>query len=325
MMELDALDRRMVHALQVDARASFGRIAEVLGTTDRTLARRYQRLRSAGLVRVVGVPAARALGLSEWQVRLRCLPEAAARIAELLAARSDTSWVAIVSGGAEITCLTRSADELVLTTMPRSPRISEVTAQRLLRAVAGVDGWPRRLAALTDDEVAALQGTATTPAAPITLSGPDHRLLELLARDGRVGYTALATATGWSAPTVARRVAELRECGALLFDVDVEPGLFGAATEAMMWLTVAPDAVEEAGAALSRHPDVAFAAVTTGATNLIAYLACPDDDALYERVLLPIGRIEGVRHVDLTPIARQVTRSGPPGVAARPPSRRNLA
>jgi len=314
-MELDVLDRRLVHALQIDARASFGRIAEVLGTTDRTLARRYGRLRAAGLVRVVGVPAARALGQSEWLVRLRCLPEAATRIAELLAARADTSWVAILSGGAEITCLTRSADELVLTTMPRSPRISEVTAQRLLRAVAGVDGWPRRLAALTDDEVAALQITAAAPGEPIALSGPDHRLLELLARDGRIGYAALATATGWSATTVARRVTELRERGVLLFDIDVEPGLFGASTEAMMWLTVAPDAVEEAGAALSRHPDVAFAAVTTGATNLIAYLACPDDDALYERVLLPVGRIDGVRHVDLTPIARQVTRSSPALVA----------
>jgi DNA-binding Lrp family transcriptional regulator len=267
-------------------------------------------LRAAGLVRVVGVAAARSMGQSEWLVRLRCLPEAATRIAELLAARADTSWVAILSGGAEITCLTRSADELVLTTMPRSPRISEVTAQRLLRAVAGVDGWPRRLAALTDDEVAALR-VGAAPAQPIALSGPDHRLLELLARDGRVGYAALATATGWSATTVARRVTELRERGALLFDVDVDPGLFGAETEAMMWLTVAPDAVEEAGAALSRHPDVAFAAVTTGATNLIAYLACTDDDALYERVLLPVGRIEGVRHVDLTPIARQVTRSSP--------------
>ncbi|MGI5125611.1 Lrp/AsnC family transcriptional regulator [Pseudonocardia sp. CA-107938] len=310
---LDALDRRLVHALQIDARASFGRIAEVLGSTDRTLARRYHRLRAAGLLRVVGVPAARALGQSEWLVRLRCLPAAATRIAEVLAARADTTWVAIVSGGAELTCLTRSADELVLATMPRSPRIMEVTAQRLLRAVAGVDGWPRRLAALTDDEVAALRPGAPQVGAaePTVLSAPDRRVLELLARDGRVGWSALAAATGWSPTTVARRVTELRERGTLLFDVDVEPRLFGASTEAIMWLTVAPESLERAAAALARHPDVAYAAVATGPTNLVAYLACTDDDALYEGVLLPVGRIGGVRHVDLAPIARQVTRSSP--------------
>ncbi len=78
-----------------------------------------------------------------------------------------------------------------------------------------------------------------------------------------------------------------------------------------------PGALEGAGAALSEHPDVAFAAVTTGATNLIAYLACADDHALYDRVLLPVGRIDGVRHIDLAPIARQVTRSGPVPRGAR--------
>ncbi len=169
---LDALDRRLVHALQIDGRASFGRIAEVLGVSDRTLARRYRRLRAAGLVRVVGVPAAHTLTQAQWLVRLRCLPEVATRIADVLAARSDTSWVAIGSGGAEITCLTRSADELVLATMPRSPRIGEVTAQRLLRAVAGVGGWPRRLAALTADEVAALAASTADAGADRALPRP---------------------------------------------------------------------------------------------------------------------------------------------------------
>ncbi|MEV5322939.1 MULTISPECIES: AsnC family protein [unclassified Nonomuraea] len=52
----DELDRRLIHALQLDARAPFSRIAEVLGVSDQTVARRYRRLRSAGLLRVVAVP-----------------------------------------------------------------------------------------------------------------------------------------------------------------------------------------------------------------------------------------------------------------------------
>jgi DNA-binding Lrp family transcriptional regulator len=79
----------------------------------------------------------------------------------------------------------------------------------------------------------------------------------------------------------------------------------------MLWLTVAPAELDAVGRALAAHPDVACAAVTTGTTNLIAYVACADDDDLYERVLLPIGRIPGVGHIDLAPVARQVTRNGP--------------
>jgi DNA-binding Lrp family transcriptional regulator len=310
-LTFDPLDRRLVHALQIDPRASFGRIAQVLDVSDRTLARRYRRLRAAGLLRVVGVVSARVLGQQDWLVRLRCLPDAASAIADVLAARTDTSWVGILSGGAEITCLTRASDGLVLRTMPRSPRILEATAQRLLRAVAGIEGWPRRLAALTAAEIAALRADAAQAAGAVALSATDRRILELLGRDGRIGYAALATAAGWSPSTVARRLAELRASGVLLFEVDVEPALFDAGQEEMLWLTVDPAELDAVGRALSRHPDVAFAAVTTGATNLVAYVACAHDDDLYERVLVPVGRIPGVRHIDLTPVARQVTRSGP--------------
>src|ERR1700722_16375393 len=48
----DALDLQLVYALQLDGRASFSLIGEVLGVSDQTIARRYHRLRSAGLLRV---------------------------------------------------------------------------------------------------------------------------------------------------------------------------------------------------------------------------------------------------------------------------------
>jgi DNA-binding Lrp family transcriptional regulator len=49
---LDELDRRIVGALQIDGRASWRRIAEVLGEPERTIARRGSALASG--FRVVG-------------------------------------------------------------------------------------------------------------------------------------------------------------------------------------------------------------------------------------------------------------------------------
>ena len=43
---LDALDLKLLHALQIDGRAPFSRIAEVLGVSDQTVARRFRRLRT---------------------------------------------------------------------------------------------------------------------------------------------------------------------------------------------------------------------------------------------------------------------------------------
>ena len=54
---LDAVDRRLLHALGVDGRASFRLIASVIGVSEQTAARRYRRLRDAGVVRVLMLPA----------------------------------------------------------------------------------------------------------------------------------------------------------------------------------------------------------------------------------------------------------------------------
>jgi len=99
---LDELDRGIVHALHIDGRAPFSRIAQVLGVSDQTVARRYRRLCSAGSLRVVGVPDARRLGWVEWFVRVQVMPDAAVPVADALARRKDTSWVCLISGGTQI-------------------------------------------------------------------------------------------------------------------------------------------------------------------------------------------------------------------------------
>jgi DNA-binding Lrp family transcriptional regulator len=41
---IDRLDRQLLHALQIDGRAPFRRLASVLGASEQTVARRYRRL-----------------------------------------------------------------------------------------------------------------------------------------------------------------------------------------------------------------------------------------------------------------------------------------
>jgi DNA-binding Lrp family transcriptional regulator len=51
---LDDLDRGLIHALHLDGRAPFSRIAAVLDVSAQTIARRYARLRTEAS-RVVGL------------------------------------------------------------------------------------------------------------------------------------------------------------------------------------------------------------------------------------------------------------------------------
>ncbi|WP_310725754.1 Lrp/AsnC family transcriptional regulator [Streptomyces sp. N2A] len=316
----DALDRRLAHALQLDGRAPFSRIAEVLGVSDQTVARRYGRHRTSGALKVLGLSDARALGEVEWMVRVQCAPEAAVTVAEALARRPDTSWISLMSGGTEIAAVCRAAssdhsDALLLEKLPRTPSVVGVTAHCLLHEFCGgPQGLISKSGALTDEEVARLGPPPPDidPAAePVALGDADRRLFAALARDGRAPLAELAAVTGWSPTTVRRRLAELRATGALYYDVDYDLRQFGYGVMVALWLSVAPAELAAAGAALAEHPEVAFAGATTGPNNLFASVLCRDVRALYTYLTTRVAALPGVRTMESAPRVRQIKGPGP--------------
>jgi DNA-binding Lrp family transcriptional regulator len=315
---LDELDRCLVHALAIDGRAPFGRIAEVLGVSDQTIARRYRRLRTADVLRVVGAVDAPRLGYTSWAIRMRCAPDAAGPIAAALARRTDTFWVHVLSGGTEITCgtLTRTAEErraLLLQRLPRTGRVSSVTAHSQLHLfVGGRASWPGIAGALSAEQAERLRPDPL-PApddGPVILDDGDRALLSALALDGRTGHAELAAVTGWSESTVRRRMDRLVTSGALFYDVDIPAEAFGYRVEAQLWMSVRPAELAAVGRALADHVEVTFATATTGPTNLMAGVVCRDDQALYRYLTDRIGALEGVERLETAPVIRTVKRAG---------------
>ncbi|QKV74608.1 Lrp/AsnC family transcriptional regulator [Amycolatopsis sp. Hca4] len=328
--DYDELDRRLVHALQVNGRAPFSAIADVLGVADRTVARRYARLRSTGAVRVLGGVDPTALGAVLWFLRVRCAPAASLPVAEALARRPDTSWVSISSGGTEITCTVRTESEadseaLLLAKLPRTPRVEGVTAHSVLHAFyGGPDSLVAKLGSLDE---AAIERLRPPPVphrpGPVRLDDGDRRLLAALAADGRTELERLAAVTGWSPTTVRRRMTELRERGVLYLDIDVDGSMFGVGSRTLLWLSVAPAHLEEAGAALAGHQEIAFAAATTGPTNLYASVVCANQRELYRYLTTRVAALPSITHVETAPVIKTVKRAAnstvdSPALASRP-------
>jgi DNA-binding Lrp family transcriptional regulator len=315
-VKLDQLDRQIIHALVIDGRAPFSRIATVTGASEQTVARRYRRMHAAGVVRVVGQPDSSRLGQSDWQVRLECVPDAAAAMAAGLARRPDTSWVSLISGGTEITCIVRPAGgerhDLLLRQLPASRRIVSIHAQSVLHVFrGGSSNWPGTTQALTAEQEAGLAAPvpAASPGGHEGLSPDDRILLAELARDGRASYAELASATHWHESTVRRRVEELRAAGIVYLDVDVDELAFGMATRAYLHMSVAPSRLTAVGSAIAGHPEVPFVAATTGATNLTVSVLCRDDYDLYRYMTERIASLDGVNSVEVALIIRTVKRA----------------
>ncbi|MEU9098670.1 AsnC family transcriptional regulator [Streptomyces sp. NPDC048361] len=314
-------DMALAHALQINGRASFKEIADALGVSDQTAARRWSRLRTAGKLRVLGLTDPQRLGDSPWVVRVRCTPDAAGSIGKAMARRTDTSWVNVSSGGTELSCSVRTRgagieESLILQKLPRTPQVLDVSAHCLLHVFFGQDlSTINKRGPLTAAQVAALtppQAQDGEPcAAQVRLDDGDRHLLDLLARDGRAAPAELAAATGLSQSTVRRRISELRTAGVLYFDVEYHPDVLRWNFRATLWLEIDPSRLAEAGAAIAAHPEVSFAAAVTGTFNLYASIDVANAQLFYRYLTESVAALPGLRHTATVPIHRTIKGPGP--------------
>jgi DNA-binding Lrp family transcriptional regulator len=313
----DEVDRQLVHALVIAPRAPFRVLADVLGVSDQTVARRYRRLVAAFGLRVTGVVNGPRLGWVDWFVRLQVTPGSADGIARALAARPDTRWVNLASGGTEITCnlqarTPQQRNDLFLRGLPGSRRVTQMTAQAMLRVFSGVE-WNGVTSTLAADKVAALRAIGSPSGAahrePVSLRSDDDQLLAELARDGRASHSALAASLHWHESTVRRRMEELQQQKVLYFDVDVDEEFLGVRSAAMLWLAVDPACLEDTGRAVAAHPEVPFAAATTGPTNLAFSALFRDTRHMYEYLSTRLTGLPGIRSVETAPIISRVKQT----------------
>jgi DNA-binding Lrp family transcriptional regulator len=322
MPTLDVLDRELLHALHIDARASLSRIAAVLGTSTQTAARRYHRLRSEAGLRIVGLADPQRAARQQWFVRLTATPRAAQEIARSLARRPDTSWVRLTSGGTEIVAIvqttpgTPESHALLLRDVPRTSGVTAVSAHYLLHLyLGGPTAWRGRTDALTPEQQEALRPPPAAPERAVTLDDTDHRLLAALLRDGRASYTDLAAVTGWSASTVTRRVEELRGQGVLFFDLEVDDALLGITTSALLWMSVMPAHLDEVASELAGHPELAVVAATTGPANLLAQVLTPGPEALHHYLTTRLP-MTAITHIETAPVLRTLKAVAPRTLSA---------
>jgi DNA-binding Lrp family transcriptional regulator len=103
----------------------------------------------------------------------------------------------------------------------------------------------------------------------------------------------------------------------LYFDADFDPQMLGLGVRTVLWLLVEPAQLATVGAALAEHPEVAFAAATTGPTNVHASVHCGTVPALYTYLTTQVAALPGIQRVETTPVIRTIKGAGT--LPMRPP------
>ena len=304
--KLDSVDYRILHALGINGRVSFRRLAEVLETSEFTVARRYRRLVETNTVRVVAVR--RPFDHDQGELlRLQTTPGSADKIATALAKRDDVSWIRLAGSGAEIVCGVRAAsdqqrDQLVLDLLPKTGRISRVTAHHVMHHFrsprhADWEGFPDPLTGVERDAVLA-DAPQVDGSEEARLLPSDRAIIDMLAMDARQTAARVATVLKRPPSTVRRRIDQLFAQGAVHLDRDLDPARLGFAVQATLYLDVDPQQLHAAGTAIATHEPTTFVAATSGPTNLVATVAIRTINDLYQYVSHTLANTAGTRRIE---------------------------
>ncbi|MEU5979814.1 AsnC family transcriptional regulator [Streptomyces sp. NPDC047315] len=314
---LDRIDVNILHALQRAPRAAFNRIGEAVGVSEQTAARRFHALRRSGAMNVVGLVNPAMDGQAQWVARIRCRPDRVVALAQSLVRQPEVAYAHLSTGGAEIVCAIRSPldsgrNPFLLDQIHSSAAVLDVRVDMMLHTFGGCGAsWTGHGGELGEDQVRMLTaGRAPhTAGAPIVPSEDDSALLTALAGDGRTSYTRLAQLTGWSKPRVARRLEVLEESGTLFYDVELMPERLGFHVTATLWLSVAPEFLQQVGEEIASHAQVAFAGAITGDNNVMAIVICRDTEDLYRYLTTRLARIPGIHRHGISLRSRSLKRS----------------
>lgn len=169
------------------------------------------------------------------------------------------------------------------------------------------DGRLREVSVASLLHVWAASGGAVTRA-PRELDDRDRLILDALATDGRMESSELARRVGLDPSTVSRRRRRLLQDGVLYLEADIHPAALASVGDVMVWMSVRPGHIMDAGRALRARREVRFVAATSGTSQLVANVAMPDRDGVLAFVDDELGGL-GVTGVEIVPMGAVVKRA----------------
>lgn len=301
-LPLDALNRRIVAALQISPRATWRQIAAAVGSSETTVKRRAERMLEAGILRITLMEAA--VPGFPVLLQLNCELSRGMDVAHALAARDDVRFVSLVTGQVDVVAemivpSNRRLAEIITTELPSIPGILGTTTETVLRTFKTSYDWSSDVlgagAALLEPPVDPYQ---RSPRAVVQ----DHvsrQIIATLRENGRLSYTELAARCGITESTARYRTEQLLEGGVVQPVTLVNPRLLDFDFELLLWLRADLVKREEIAAALVARREVRYLSVTSGYSDMVCEVILRSQADVYDFSSEVLGTLPAIRHVNM--------------------------
>ena len=282
-MELTERDLELVDAVQVNPRAGWSAIAEPLGFSAVTAARRWAALAAAGAVWTGAVMGP--LLFRGAVLEFACRPGSVDALVDALNAMPDVLTVGRTAGEFDVYALTAAPTTQALIDS-LSGRFAALPAERLrARPYTRVHGGPQwRLNVLNPAQSAQVRAPGRPKREIAGLTSDDRALFFALAHDARRSYADLGDDLSVPPQVVRRRLDLLLRSGWVSLRADLARPLAGWPLAALVWLAVPHATRSQVAHDLGTLAAIRFCASTVSPANLVAIvnLRAPEelDDVL---------------------------------------------
>ncbi|MGP9529218.1 Lrp/AsnC family transcriptional regulator [Glutamicibacter sp. AOP5-A2-18] len=280
---LGEVERRIVVALQVDGRATWRKIAKVIGEPERTVARYGSALLDEGKVKVAAIAHRKAAVIAS----LKCAPGTIPVAIEAISQRSDTSFTYMVTGESDVVSELHydgGLEDILTLQLPATPGLSSIQIYPILKYFKTVRAW--RAGSLSDAQEAALTpsvgGELTTWNPADGMTDIDRLIVEVLRNNGRASIDSISRQVRMSETSVSRRVDALLRGEHISIRTLVDPALMGFQVEALLRIQVSPASVDADGNKLKTLPQVRYVAAVAGDAQLLVEVTVASQRDLYE-------------------------------------------
>lgn len=273
---MNETDLAIVNVLEVQPRIEFTALADVLGMSPATVARRWEALVSSGQAWVTISPGPRHHEIG-WSAFLSIEADVGEqdRLAQRLCAEPSFASVLLMSGENQflVDCFAASAEEsmrLLTEVFPRLPGVVRRRIDPITKIYRLGSQW--RSGALETPVRKALESEAPRISGQRIPDAVDARLLGALAVDGRAGWQNIADEAGVSAQTAKRRIGSLLDSGFMTFRCDTSTTQRSGLREVVIEWAIPIDSIDEVGAAIAADPMCRVSSQVLAAANFTATL-----------------------------------------------------
>lgn len=314
-INLDDVDRKIIHALQIEPRAPWSAVSAAVGASAATVARRWNRLQEEGIAWVTGHRQWLSSTASTTLIEIGTEPNATDSVIAALTPVPAIFTICRTTGARDLLLALRADSTMegwrfINQFLSRIPGIRSFHTHPIISMSAEGKNWTLR--ALSQAKAKTIPpAPLPRPRAPRTIPADLQRIIvDELSMDGRASATAIGEKWGYQSQRISDAIAVLRAENKLLFRTDVSQAATGFPICVWYFIKAPAATVQQLSKALTQVPEIRVIATTAGRYHLVLAIWLRSLSAIFDFEISLERAAEDARVVDKAVITADVKRTG---------------